>query len=99
VRAVNRTPLAAQDYRSILDYLLERSEPAAIRFNEEVELVCRLLVRQPRMGRARDDLLAGLRSIVVGHYVVFFRPGDDEVQILRIIHGARNITPDMFAGG
>ena len=96
MRAVNRTPLAAQDYREIMDYLLERSEPAAERFNQEVEAACHLLAGQPRMGRQRDDLLAGMLSIVIGRYVLFFRATDSEIQILRIIHGARNITPEMF---
>ena len=98
MKTVKRTPIAAQDYREIMDYLLERSEPAAERFNREVEATCRLLAGQPRMGRPRDDLLTGMRSIVLGRYLLFFRAKDSEIQILRIIHGSRNITPECFAG-
>ncbi len=98
MRTLSRTPLAAQDVREVVDYLLEHSEPAADRFTTELEAACRLLPSQPRMGRERDDLAPGVRSIVVGKYVVFFRATDETIQILRVIHRARNITPEMFEG-
>jgi toxin ParE1/3/4 len=98
MRTVSRTPLAAQDVREIVDYLLEYSEPAAERFTAELETACRLLTSQPRMGRDRDDLVLGVRSVVVGKYLVFFRASDEAIQVLRVIHGARNITPEMFEG-
>jgi toxin ParE1/3/4 len=50
------------------------------------------------MGRARDDLAPGLRSVVAGKYLVFFRASDAAIEVLRVIHGARDITPDMFQG-
>jgi plasmid stabilization system protein ParE len=36
-----------------------------------------------------------VRSSVVGRYVVIYRFTDDELQILRIIHGSRDI-PRLF---
>lgn len=96
MRTLSRTPLAARDVREIVDYLLEHSEPAADRFTAELEAACRLLPSQPRMGGARDDLAPGVRSVVVGKYVVFFRASDTSIEVLRVIHGARNITPEIF---
>jgi toxin ParE1/3/4 len=81
-----------------MDYLLDRSEAAADRFTAELDAACRLLPSQPRMGRARDDLAPGVRSVVVGKYLVFFRATDTAIQVLRVIHGARDITPEMFEG-
>ena len=98
MRTLSRTPLAAQDVREIVDYLLEHSEPAAERFTAEIETACRLLTSQPRMGRDREDLALGVRSVVVGNYLVFFRPSDAAIEVLRVIHGARDITPEMFEG-
>lgn len=98
MRTVSRTPLAAQDVREIVDYLLEHSEPAADRFTTDLDTACRLLTTQPRMGRDRSDLAPGVRSVVVGKYVVFFRTSDNAVEVLRVFHGARNITTDMFDG-
>ena len=98
MRTVSRTPLAAQDVREIVDYLLEHSEPAADRFAAELGAACQLLPSQPRMGRDRADLAPGVRSVVVGKHLVFFRSSDATIEVLRVIHGARNITPEMFEG-
>jgi toxin ParE1/3/4 len=98
VRQLIRSDAAERDLEEILDYLNEHSPPAAERFVAELATRCQLLTTQPFIGRARDDLRAGLRSIVVGNYVVFFLPTDDQIQIRRVIHGARNITPGMFGG-
>jgi toxin ParE1/3/4 len=98
MRTLSRTPLAAQDVREIVDYLLEHSEPAADRFTADLEAACHLLPSQPRMGRDRADLAPGVRSVVVGKYLVFFRASDTTIEVLRVIHGARDITPEMFEG-
>lgn len=52
-----------------------------------------LLSRYPQLGRRRDrDLRRGLRSFAVGAYVIIYRiQGEDDVFILHIIRGSRNI--------
>ena len=67
------------------DYLLDRF---AVFFSR--------LARNPYLGRRRDDLRPGYRTFPVGDYVVIYRvAGDDEVLILRIIRGSRDI-PALF---
>jgi toxin ParE1/3/4 len=52
----------------------------------------RLLASHPRIGRRRDDLRAGLRSLIVDDYLVIYRIDDEEsVIILHVIHGNRDI--------
>ena len=97
MRSGQKTPAAATDTREIVDYLLDRSELAADRFSAALEPVLRLVRGQPRMGRARDDRSRGLRSVLVAPYLVFYRFTDDEVQVIRILHGSRDITPALFA--
>ena len=94
---VTRTPAAQRDLDEILEWLVERDEATADRFAAALEARCSLLASQPNTGRRRDDLLPGLRSVVVEWYVVFFEPTPDAVIVHRIIHGSRNITPDSFA--
>ena len=49
-----------------------------------------LLARFPQMGRRRDeDLRPGLRSFVVGEYVIIYRVGDEDVLILHVLRGNR----------
>jgi toxin ParE1/3/4 len=43
------------------------------------------------MGRTRDELAAELRSFPVGRYVVFYMPLDDGVDVIRVLHGSRDI--------
>jgi toxin ParE1/3/4 len=51
-----------------------------------------LLASYPHLGRARDeDLRVGLRSFPVGEYIVIYRIEGDDVVILRVLRGSRNI--------
>ena len=52
-----------------------------------------LLTRYPNLGRARDeDLRPGLRTFPVGEYVIFYRLEGEDVVILRVLRGSRNIA-------
>jgi toxin ParE1/3/4 len=51
-----------------------------------------LLALQPYIGRRRDeDLRPGVRSFVVGDYVIAYRVDCDNVLILRVLRGSRDI--------
>ena len=50
-----------------------------------------LLSKHPLLGRSRDDLRPGLRSITVGAYVVLYRVEDEDVVILHVLQGRRDI--------
>ena len=47
------------------------------------------------MGRTRNDLATGLRSFPVGNYVILYRPLENGVEVVRVVHGSRDIE-DMF---
>lgn len=69
---------------------------AADRLAERFDEVFRLLAESPRIGRAVDWLLPGMRRFPMGEYLVFFTPSEDGVRIVRVLHGARDITPELF---
>jgi toxin ParE1/3/4 len=51
-----------------------------------------LLSTHPHIGRRRDeDLRPGLRSFPVGEYVIIYRVENDDVLILHIIRGSRDL--------
>jgi toxin ParE1/3/4 len=51
-----------------------------------------LLSRHPQLGRRRDhDLRPGLRSLSVGGYVMIYRIEANDVLILHVMHGRRDI--------
>lgn len=48
-----------------------------------------MLARQPEIGTVRDDLLPGLRVWPIVKYVISYRPSDDGIEVVRVLHGAR----------
>ena len=58
-----------------------------------------LLATHPHLGRRRDDDLSpGLRSFAVGNYTIFYRTHGDDVLILHVMHGNRDI-PTLIGDG
>jgi len=49
------------------------------------------LSKHPQLGRRRDDLRSGLRSLTVGSYIVIYRVEGSNVRILHMVHGRRDI--------
>ena len=49
------------------------------------------LAATPGMGSARPELGESLRSFPVGNYLVFHRERSDGIELLRLLHRARNL--------
>lgn len=47
--------------------------------------------RFPSIGQNRDDLRPGLRCFVVSPFIVLYRPVEGTIEVLGILHGARDI--------
>ena len=92
---VIRTELAEADLARILDELDQKSPAAAERLASNIDDRCNLLSHFPEMGRARDELAPGVRSVLVKPYVLFYRVTATAVEILRILHGAQDIESIM----
>lgn len=92
---VVQTDQAREDLRAILRYLRRHSRPAAARLAREVAERYELLAGSPRLGRARPELGADVRSTVIGDYILIYHATDEVVTIIRILHGARNIEALM----
>jgi toxin ParE1/3/4 len=45
----------------------------------------------PRIGRRREDLATGLRSVLSGQHVIFYREAEKMIEILRIYHAHEDI--------
>jgi toxin ParE1/3/4 len=62
------------------------------RFTEFLSDRFYLLANHPYIGRRRDEeLRPGLRSFPVRDYVIFYRIEDEDVLILRVLRGSRDI--------
>jgi toxin ParE1/3/4 len=85
------TPLAEQDLGDIWDYATESSLERADGLLDLIYEKCQRLAEYPEMGRARHELLVNLRSFTVKNYVIFYQPTADGIEVLRVLHGARDI--------
>jgi toxin ParE1/3/4 len=81
---------ALDDLGEIRDYIARPNPAAAKRFVARLRVKCRLLAEQPHIGRERHDIRPGLRS-PIQNYVVFYHLVDDTVEIVSVVHGARDV--------
>ena len=88
---VIRSPSFVRDVEAALEYLQARSPEAAERLAGDIDHMCDLLSGRSVLGRDRNDLVPGIRSVVVGRYVLLFRKATDGVTALRFIHGSRDL--------
>ncbi len=89
------SPEAREDLIAIGEYLMPHSQSAAVRTMKMLRKRIDLLAVFPYMGIARNDLLLGLRCLIVKEYLVYYQPTDKLVEILRISHSALS-QDDLF---
>ena len=94
---ITRRPLAAADVFEIWDYIAEDSTEQADRWVDLLDEKLRLIARQPLMGRARDELAVDIRSFPFGRYVIFYVPIEGDIDVVRVLHSARDIDA-IFVG-
>lgn len=87
---------AREDLRDIWDYVSERNLPAADALLDRFLDVAETLAEQPLAGRARPKLRPELRSFPVGEYLLFYEPQQDGIEVVRVLHGHRDIDADLF---
>jgi toxin ParE1/3/4 len=89
---IRRTPSALRDYGAIWDHVAAAAHPdvadALLRLLDEK---LRLISDVPGMGKARPELRPRLRSFPVGKYLLFYRPVRGGIELVRVIHGARDL--------
>jgi toxin ParE1/3/4 len=91
-------PAADRDLDDQADYLVARQNlEAGLRFYRAAEETFRLLASQPKMGKLAgygSRPLAGMRMFPLKQFprhLVFYRPLKDGIEVVRVLHGARDI--------
>ena len=85
------TTEARKDLDEIWQYIAVESEITADKVIAEIIQRFPLLTEFPEMGRERTELAPFMRSFSVGRYIIFYRPGNLGIAIVRVLHGARDI--------
>ena len=102
---VRKCPRALRDLSDIAVYLAEESgtEDLAFRFLDAADASFDDLAAMPAMGAARDyrhPALAGVRMWRIAgfdNYLIFYRPAENGIEIIRVLHAKRDI--DALFGG
>jgi toxin ParE1/3/4 len=84
-------PAARADLIEIGDFIAADSPQRAATFVAEIEVRMRVAAERPMSFPARDELHEGLRAARHGRYLIFFVEAGDEVQVVRVLHGARDL--------
>jgi toxin ParE1/3/4 len=92
------TGQAKKDLDEINEFIAEDDPQAANRFLDAFAQKSQMLVQFPEIGRCWDDIVPPLRSFPLGKYLIFYRPIQEGVEIVRILSGYRDfeaIFPEL----
>jgi toxin ParE1/3/4 len=91
------TPEAKWNADDITLCLAERNEVAAWRFADAVDAMIEMLCRNPELGeRLHADPMGQIRYRTISgftNYLIFYRRVDSVLEVVRILHGARDYEP------
>ncbi|PIQ50334.1 MAG: plasmid stabilization protein [Cytophagales bacterium CG12_big_fil_rev_8_21_14_0_65_40_12] len=81
-----------QDIGEIYDYGVYRfGMYQAVKYLMELDLVFTQIVKNPDLGKKRDEIKVGLRSLPKNSHVIFYRLLEDSIRIVRVLHGSRDL--------
>lgn len=92
---------ARRDLLRHASYIADRSPEAALRFLDCSRETFERLARFPSLGSRYRPIvprLSGLRRFRVrsfADYLVFYRTSEGGIEVIRVIHGARDIGPAL----
>lgn len=90
-RKIEHTRQSRTDLLEIWSYISDYSEVAATRTLERISEAISTLADQPFIGRARPELGVDIRSFPVGNYLIFYVVDDEQLNLVRIIEGHRDL--------
>lgn len=90
-RIVRRSQ-AIRDVKDLWSYIasagnVNRADALLDKIEQKIEI----LSEHPTMGRVRDELMAGLRSLPVEGYLIFYIPQEDGIELVRVLYGGRDL--------
>ncbi len=84
------TAPAARDLYHIFEYIRADNAAAAVRVRKTIQASCRGLLKMPQLGRPGESPDTRELPLASLPYLVIYRVGDTQVEILRVWHGAQN---------
>jgi toxin ParE1/3/4 len=91
VARVRLTPRARDDLDEVWLYIAGDNMDAADRLIDAISSRCRSLADFPDLGPARPDIAPDARMLTIDNYIVLYRRDGDDIEIVRVTHGARRL--------
>lgn len=83
---------ADKDLEDIFDFTTDKfGQEQAITYLDGLENALQGLSANPKLGRERNEIRKGLRSLNKESHVVFYRILKDHIRVVRILHTSRDI--------
>jgi toxin ParE1/3/4 len=82
---------AKVDLLEIWLFIAQDSVESAERVNSSIRDKLRILATQPEIGRRRDELKNGMRSLATGNYQIYYESMRGGIRVLRVLHAARDV--------
>jgi toxin ParE1/3/4 len=83
-------PQAEEDIASIALFIAADNRRAAQKWADGIQASCGRIGTMPGIGAPRPEVAQGLRVLPVGNYLILYVEMESGVDILRVIHGARD---------
>jgi toxin ParE1/3/4 len=91
-----KTRQSREDYISIEDYIAPGSPQNAEMIIRLFDEKLAILAANNHIGRPRPELAPNLRSWNVHRFILFYRPIDDGIMLIRVLHASMDITARLF---
>ncbi len=82
---------AEEDVLNIWSYIAENNPATATKFIRTFHQHFTLLAENAQLGQARPDIAPKLRYFPVKRYLILYRRVPDGVEIMRVVHGNRDL--------
>ncbi len=86
------TPLARDDLKAIRDFIALDKPKTASQYMSIVKQHCQRLADFPLLGVQRAEYY-GLYKFPLDEYLIFYRPSQTGIEVIRVIHSSRDIEP------
>ena len=94
--SIVKSPQYERDIAEIWHHIAQHNPGAADRVVMAIENTIELLGEFPRIGTQCPHLAPGLRRTLWRQYLIYYRFSPNKVEIVRALHGRRNVTPHEF---
>lgn len=92
-RQFRLTEPAIRDIEQIADYIAKQAGLAQSElFLSKLDAKFAKIAQFPNLGRQRNEILPGIRSLSIDNYLILYMPIGQDVEIFRVISGYRDLS-------